>query len=529
MSDEKNKFDFSEKYAPKKISDLIGCESQINQLINWLKNYNKNKKTALLNKTTKSTKKKKKDTLGIDKIIDTESDVLDISDIVENTDEISDDIMEDSIDKCIDDVKPVKTKKNANDNHSCMLITGNHGCGKTCVANTVLNELGYSLESVILSKIGSNKNIIENINKITRESNIMDIMNSKNNIKRALIIDDIHSANSPVERNYILTLLKINEEKWYYPVIFICNKNHSRIITTIKDNANIIYFNIPTHDNLFKLFVKIGVNEKMCFDSEKTGNNIINHAQNDYRRLLFFMQNLQMNYRGVYIDEKIINECYDILKKKDLDIDIFKAASHMMTSYDGIDECLKLYKSDPVIIPLVIHQNFLMYLSKYDYKPNIFDIVYNLAESLSFGDLIEDHIFSDQNWDMTNVHGFFSCVKTSYIFNKENIKENETALAFKLKFPFDLNRTSIKQINKKNIVNSNICLKNLGIDDFIFANKLIKNLLEDCKFEKCAEIFNGYDAKIENIESLLKIDKINTTKTSMPSNVKKKISKHLKK
>jgi hypothetical protein len=93
-------------------------------------------------------------------------------------------------------------------------------------------------------------------------------------------------------------------------------------------------------------------------------------------------------------------------------------------------------------------------------------------------------------------------------------------------FPFDLNRTSIKNINKKNIVNSNQCLKNLEIKDFIFANKLVRNLLDDKKIKDIVDLFSGYNAKVENIESILKIDKI-TKKTILTTSEKKELSKLL--
>jgi hypothetical protein len=91
----------------------------------------------------------------------------------------------------------------------------------------------------------------------------------------------------------------------------------------------------------------------------------------------------------------------------------------------------------------------------------------------------------------------------------------------------DLNRTSIRKINRRNVVNANACLKNFEIKDFIFANELIRNLIADGKYEECAELFNGYNATVENIESILKIDKINEAKSILPTTVKKKLAKLL--
>ena len=92
-----------------------------------------------------------------------------------------------------------------------------------------------------------------------------------------------------------------------------------------------------------------------------------------------------------------------------------------------------------------------------------------------------------------------------------------------------MNRTSIKFINKKNITNSMGCLKNFGIIDFIYGGELIKKIINDEKYEYISEIFNDYNVKIENIESILKIDKINKSKVSLSSNIKKNIAKYINK
>ena len=52
-------------------------------------------------------------------------------------------------------------------------------------------------------------------------NNIFDKMNGLNDNNDVLLIDEIESANSPVEKSFIQSLLKKNEEKWFFPIIFI--------------------------------------------------------------------------------------------------------------------------------------------------------------------------------------------------------------------------------------------------------------------------------------------------------------------
>jgi hypothetical protein len=104
---------------------------------------------------------------------------------------------------------------------------------------------------------------------------------------------------------------------------------------------------------------------------------------------------------------------------------------------------------------------------------------------------------------------------------------DKSYLPIELVFTTDLNKTSIKKINKKNINNTNRCFDNMNIFDYIYINKIIRELINQEKIEECVKLMIGYNIKLEHIESLLKIDKIKNTKTSLTSKQKKKFIKYL--
>ena len=483
-----NTYLFTEKYYPKTPNDIIGNKSQINQIKEWLSKYKENRETIL-----KDLKKHKKVKVIID-------------------------------DKETTDIGHEINYKN-NDYHSCIIIIGDHGVGKTCTITAILNQLGYTIQNIDLTKIGSNKNVAENIDKLVKGNNIFDHLIGNKEIKTAIIIDEIESANSPIEKNYIISLLKKNEELWFTPIIFISNGKHSKIVTVLKKNSNIVKFFQPGNDNLMKLLIKICYNEKIYFENEKIAYKIIDYIQKDYRRLVSILQDLKVNYGETQITDNIIEEYCKLCKMKDIDNDIYKSTSEMIINYKSIDECLRLYEGEKVIIPLVMHQNYIKCIISYHKNGNNdFKLANDISKSIAIGDLIENYIYSDQNWDMQEVHGFLTCVNPSFMLFQEKLNINEEYLKKSLNFPMDLNRTSIKKINKRNVINSNNCLKNLEINDFIFANKLIRQLLIDNKVEECSKLFKNYGATIENIESILKIDKINETKTIIPTQIKKKLS-----
>ena len=501
MASEKKEYtSFIDKYTPKTTSSVVGNKDQIYQIKDWIDNYDTNREKFF--KDPKKRKNKKKI------IVSEETEGVEIP-------------------------EPSNIKKITNTgNHSCLFIAGDHGVGKTCTVFAILRQINYSIQLINLTKIGTNKNKnIENcVDKILNGNNIIDHLTENKHVKVAIIVDEVESANSPVEKNFILTLLKKNEESWYCPIIFISNGKHSRIATVLKKNSNIVQFFQPSSSNLMKMLIKVCHAEKIHFESEKIASKITDHCQKDYRRLLSTLQDLQINYgKQVLTDENIDQYC-SLSKKKDTDVHIFKAAAEMILNYQSIDECLRLYEGEKVIIPLVMHQNYIKCINNYHKNGNeAFVLANDIAISIATGDLIENYIYSDQNWDMQEVHGFLTCVNPSFKLSNEKFATNEEYLSQSLGFPIDLNRTSIKKINHKNVVNSNMCLKNLEIKDFIYANRLIRKLLQDNKLEECANLFDKYAARVENIESVLKIDKINETKTVIPTQIKKKLTQLLAK
>jgi len=139
---------------------------------------------------------------------------------------------------------------------------------------------------------------------------------------------------------------------------------------------------------------------------------------------------------------------------------------------------------------------------------------------LSFGDIIENYIYGDQNWDMRDIHGFYTCVLPSYLMC-HNADNN---YRFRLEFLKDINKTSTKKINKKNIDNTDICFQDMNIDDYIYINKIVRRLVGDNRIAECGELLKGYKFKVEHIESLLKIDKIKSTKMTLTTKQKREFN-----
>jgi hypothetical protein len=523
--------DWVEKYKPKKISDIIGNSKEITELIGWLENYEKEKENFLNDRNKKKEKKGKKK-----KEIENDIEISEMSEKGEKNDECIgfDDIDDiEGINEIVDfeDLVPSK-QKNSNKKYSSAMIIGNHGIGKTCIVNAILNEKKYNVEFVNMCNLASNKNISEKVNKLIKGVNIFDSFDIKNmNKKKIIIIDEIETISTQIEKKFIEYLLKINEENWYLPIIFISSLKHSKLITILKKNTFTIWLKSPTINELGILLRQILKSEKLKINKinhENTIMSILNYSQNDYRRLIFILYDLYKTFNNKPLTVSDVEEYCEYSKKKDTDIEIYKCTNELMLNYQTMQECYRLYSGEKVIIPLMIHQNYpkILLKSKKSIGQTI-KLAYDIAESISMGDMIENYIYSEQNWDMQDVHCYYTCINPSYKLTSLKIQTPLEYMKYELEFPKDLNRTSIKNINRRNVMKANIYLSNMDINDFMNANALSKMLIEDKKIEECVNLYKSYGAKSDTIISVLKIDKINIDKSQGQQNTKKIFNKFL--
>ena len=154
----------------------------------------------------------------------------------------------------------------------------------------------------------------------------------------------------------------------------------------------------------------------------------------------------------------------------------------------------------------------------------LFQLV-KISDSISRGDNIETSIYTDQNWYLQNIHGFYSCLNTSYWINKTNNKKLDIK---DIKFSSDLNKTSLKNINRKNINNLLNFIQKKSIEEILIANRIANNLINSKDENIFIKIIRSYkkDLISKDIELFLKIDK--TTKfLELTPKEKKELSNRL--
>ena len=350
-----------------------------------------------------------------------------------------------------------------------LLISGSHGCGKSTIASLILKEYNYEV---------INLNTLDLKTKIDIDLMSKFEMNYKteNNKIPMLLIDELESVITLNDKNGVFNIIKENNFKRWMPIIIITNNQHNKQLTEAKKFSNEVKIYPPYQNETVRWVSDICDNENINM-SNQVINKFVEYCQNDMRKVLIQLDELKINYGSKTISVELLNSFMDIMKDKDLDFDLYKATNKILTDYKGIESSLELYETEKVLIPLMIFENYHKFVKKEVYP--------KILNNLSIGDILENYIYGEQNWDLLELHGIISCCIPSNLITKySNGIKNA-----KLEFAIDLNRTSVKKMNKKKIIKTNNSLnknlykniRNKSIDEFIYMGEIMDKISEENK------------------------------------------------
>ena len=411
--------------------------------------------------------------------------------------------------------------------NNAIIVSGSHGIGKTLAVKLVLEEAGYIVRIINPNEIKDFRNQDDFDEYYNQENSILSKLNfyeNKNN-KIALIFNETENISLTSEKKYIMDIFKENNKTNSFPLIFITNNQHSKLLNDLKKNCEEIHFYSPSIFELKHYIKEICQKESLKIESDDIYESIINFSQFDIRRLINILQELSYHFDVIDSLDKL-SEFFEKSRQKNVDIGLYEATEKILNQYLDYDTILKLYESEKVLLPLMVHEYYVKKITSKSKEPWS-KIIYSLvktSDSISRGDNIETSIYTDQNWYLQDIHGFYTCLNTSFWINRS--KNNYNLPANKMKFSSDLNKTSLKNINRKNINNLLKIVPNKSIDEILLLNQLCNNLFDELTEEELISILQSYkkDITIKEIELCLKIDKTREFKT-MSSKDKKRICK----
>lgn len=403
------------------------------------------------------------------------------------------------------------------DNRGVLLIQGEHGTGKTMIVNLILQSLGYTPIT-----LNSNDNrvwptYLECIKKAQLKNTIDSTLCGESTKKFVLINDDMDTLSNN-EKKDTTYLCKMNETKRYFPIIMITNLAHTKFINDIKKSyKQICEIKTPTVDEITKLIHKIQTNESINIDSEVI-KSIISYCSGDLNRLLHTLQDIKAVFGSNVMTLTEWKEYTETSQRKDTYINLRKASYKLLDEPVSYDKSIKLYESEKVLVPLMVQENYFRSInSKYEernagekqqYNKLRLEKMARVTDNISLGDIVETRIYTDQNWFLQHIHGFYTCTMTNQIItNDERITHNDAY--YNIEFPTDLNVFSLMKINRKNFLNIRDKLPDKNINELLYLSQIINALIKKDDMESIAKYMKSYSLDLKNLNSLLKINKTN--------------------
>ena len=384
-----------------------------------------------------------------------------------------------------------------------IIVKGDTGIGKNNIINLIAKKFKYKIYRYKLQnkKLISLENVYNNFNK--KE-------------KHLVIINKVDYITTITEKKNIQNLNKIisNQKNSNIFVIFLIEKTLTKSIKELNKNSELIELNYPSTNLLNNIINRIIINEKLQIE-QKVINVIINLCQKDIRRLILIIKDLKLTFNDNLITLHDFNKFLKYTTYKTKNENILDTTKLIINEYN-YEKCVEYYNNEKVILPLMLYENYI-YKLKFgqDSKLEILNIINKINKLVCIADIIETNIYTDQNWYLQNIHGYISIISTSFLINNYN---NNKIDDININYSSDLNKTSLKNINKKNYNN----IKNLLNKDFneiLKVNYLLCSLLINNKLNNIVNYFENYNLNFKLIDMIVKINKVNKYTIN---NIKKK-------
>ena len=374
--------------------------------------------------------------------------------------------------------------------------------------------------------------------------------------------------------------------KLYNPIICTSSEINDKKINELKKYSEVINLVKPTDSELILIINDLYTQHNQPID-DGAKIHICKAAQGDIRRLVILLEDLHYFSKGNLITEDVFTEYKKVYKEKDEDVQLMDSTKELLATKLDIKTCQKYFSVDCLLTPLMIYHNSIDYIKNCDDKPkNKLTAYKNILHSLCVQDTIQTNIFENQEWDdlydISSVYGsaipnyYFSTLKhnndediiiqfTSLLnkisqmyVNKKLLNEAKYSLGrinfdtneiiylteiisiffekYQISVDFD-NKAGKKDLDEDNVEDDNDDDDDLVNDDLEKTTNLTSVILpkkiEAVPSNLCELIkfMNKYQIDVENLENILKIEKLNQNpdkkKKKFTLKIKKEISKYL--
>lgn len=353
------------RYAPTDISQICGNKGPITKLVNWLKNWDTNKRMGF--------KSPGRDGTGI---------------------------------------------------YRTVMLSGPPGIGKTTAAHLVAKQFGYDVLEQNASDVRSKSLLNEGVKNALGNMSIIGYFKNKSNTddvngKKFVIIMDEVDGMSGGDRGGVGQLAQFCR-KTTTPMILICNERNLPKMRPFDRTCLDIQFRRPDVNSIKARLMTISIREGFKLDPMII-DKLVQTTRGDIRQIINLLSTISIITKSIGHDNiKEISESWEKnVALKPFDITHKLLDGHIYTDLGSntftLNDKIGLYFDDLDFTPLMIQENYIHCKpGNLPANKSPLDMIAEAADSISEGDLVERKIrSSEQLWSLLPLHAVLSSVRPS--------------------------------------------------------------------------------------------------------------------
>lgn len=461
-------------------------------------------------------------------------------------------------------------KNNVDRSKKVLLLIGDTGCGKTCIAHLLFKKFEYQIIELNSTDTRSQKKLGEFLHKTLGFNNILDMFHER---KRpvGLILDEIETLCQNNDKGGLSEFIQILKDNVKYeknklkeendknkskkglkndkskvnmntfifienPIICTYTNNNDKKVNELKAFAHVIEFKKISNEDYKKFFNFMKKKININFDLKLTLlKSIISECNNDIRKFIQSLENIILFNQNKDIkkidinDVKIIKNLNDTTKN---DIQLTDAVQLFLNEKIDMKKLDLLFYLDPYHLPYTVYQNLIHFLENttlsYENKLEYYSFFLNCMSQF---DKTNNLIYDNNDWGtVDNSLKLYGLYYPNYYLHKQkfNVKKE-----INIEFTNIHNKASQMLVNKKLLSNAKYSLnkKYSSLNNIVlncelliryfygFRELILNNDFNHLKRTKLIKYMNYYKINYDNLENILKIEKINKDEDKRKKNI----------